>query len=220
MKYVIGNWKANKNIQEVREWIEAFMSHDLNVFRDTISIVICPPDVYISELHAAFQAYPHIHTGAQDISRFFDGPHTGEISAENLEGLVDFVLIGHSERREEFHETDADVDTKVQQAHRAHIEPIVLVRSSENKIPEGVHFVAYEPVDSIGTGRPASLEDVIGVKKLLNLSPDSHYIYGGSVDSKNVGAFIQSPEIDGVLPGTASLDPHEFYAICQACAIE
>ena len=74
-------------------------------------------------------------------------------------------------------------------------------------------MVAYEPVEAIGTGTNASVESVLDFKKSLNISPEISFIYGGSVDEKNISEYIATNEVDGYLVGSASLDPDRFFSM-------
>lgn len=217
MKYLIGNWKANKNLSEVHHWVDAFMAHDLAVLRGQVEVIVCPSYPFIPLLNEAFADYDHIHVGAQDISRFGAGAYTGEVSAHSLQGIVDYVLIGHSERRAHFDEKDNTVDQKVQNARGADIEPIVIVSDVKAIIPDGVKFVAYEPADRIGTGNPEDTDSVVAMKRKLGLGPENVFIYGASSNAANTRDFVSTPEIDGLLPGGSSLDPEEFYSMAERC---
>lgn len=217
MKYIIGNWKANKNADEVQKWIAAFKTHDLAVLEGQVEVIICPPFPFLPLLHEAFKEFDHIKLGAQDISQFGAGQYTGEVAAHSLDGLVQYVLVGHSERRRYFQETDRSVELKVEAAQSGGIEPIVLVRGPEDQIPLGVKFVGYEPVDAIGTGDTESLPQIQDMRNEIGVDATQVFIYGGSVKSHNVRDLVSAPEVDGVLPGGASLDPEEFYTLIERC---
>jgi triosephosphate isomerase len=74
----------------------------------------------------------------------------------------------------------------------------------------------YEPVESIGTGQNATIQDIMAVKEKLHITPQQKFIYGGSVTAENSKQYLQNPYIDGVLPGGASLDPEQFYIIVRS----
>lgn len=218
MKYIFGNWKAHKNLRETQQWIDAFTSRDLNVFKDSVRVIVCPPFPFIEILAEAFSAYDHIHVGAQDVSMFGPGAYTGDVTAHTLAGLVDYAIIGHSEKRKYFNEANAHVEAKFQSARLEGIEPLVCVRGTEDALPDDVRFVAYEPVEAIGTGYNEPPESVLEMKNMLNLTRDHVYIYGGSVTADNVAEYLRNDEIDGVLPGGASLDVDAFYNLLTAAA--
>lgn len=215
MKYIVGNWKSHKSLHEAQNWIQAFSSYNLSEYEGKLRIIICPSFPLISLMKDAFQDSSLIYIGAEDISAEPSGTHTGEVSGEILHGLAEYVLIGHSERRSEHDETNQIVADKVQQALFNDIQPIVLVRSPQDTIPDGVVFVAYEPVDAIGTGHAQDISQVVEMKKQLNLPIGTRYLYGGSVHSGNVNTYMSHPDIDGIVPGKASLDPHEFYELIR-----
>lgn len=215
MKYVIGNLKSHKNLAEAHGWLEAFTSHDVASLDQNVSVVICPPSPFLLLFKEALASYSHISIGSQDISQFGAGKYTGEMSAFTLRGIVTHALIGHSERRTYFHETNATVSAKVDQAQSMQITPVVLVRNEHDLIPDGVNMIAYEPVEAIGSGHNMSVEDVSTMKRKLGIDQSKVFIYGGSVTSLNVRDYLSHTEIQGVLPGTSTLDPHEFYSLLE-----
>lgn len=211
MKYFIGNWKANKNSQEVQKWADDFVkAYKPN---ENITLGICPPAPFLSVLAWRLSQAKGVFVGAQTVSSVESGSYTGEVTAKSLEGTVRFTIIGHSERRKNFGEQDSDLAVKVAQAKKYGLEPIYCIRDEKDPIPEGVKFVAYEPVAAIGTGLNESLDKVLEMKKKMTLPAGCIFIYGGSVNEKNVHEYLSSDEIDGFLIGKASLDPAQFLAI-------
>lgn len=214
MKYIIGNWKAHKNISEVDSWLAAFVSYDLSIIQKT-HVILCPSFPFVYTLKEKLKDVHNVSIGTQDVSAYPQGSNTGEVSAASLVGIADYSIIGHSERRHSFQEAYDTLQKKVIQSHAAQLKTIFCVRGPNDQIPENVELVAYEPVQAIGTGQNAQVSDVIEMKSLLTLPENTHYIYGGSVDSSNVHEYMTQKEIDGVLPGKASLDPQEFYSLIQ-----
>lgn len=212
MKYIIGNLKSHKNRNENASWIQAFLAHDLTVIRNT-HVILCPSYPALYSYDEAFKTHQNVTIGAQDISAYSAGKYTGEVAASSLIDVVGHVLIGHSERRRYQQETPETLEKKVDQAHSARIKTIFCVRGPQDPIPASTEFVAYEPVEAIGSGQNASLQSVIEMKDMLTLPDSALYIYGGSVDESNVQEYLTSNHIDGVLPGTASLDPDQFYTL-------
>ena len=176
---VAGNWKMNKTIAEARELVNA-MRGDL--VRITASgkaqVVLCPPFISIPQVAALVKDTP-IKVGAQNLFWEAKGAFKGEVSPTMLNEVCDYVIIGHSERRQYFGETDASVNRKVQAALAHHLIPIVCVgenlqqnEAGETHVVVGAQVraafkgiarddargivVAYEPVWAIGTGRAAS----------------------------------------------------------------
>lgn len=211
MHYFIANWKANKNLNEAIYWIEKISLEPSWV--DRAKIVICPPAHLIYPLRTKLQKHESISFGVQDISQFESGSYTGEITAKSLQGLVNYAIIGHSERRIHLNETNEIIKKKVGLAKKYNIEPILCVRNKEDITTQEVNFIAYEPVHSIGTGENESLEDILKVKKELNLSEKTAFFYGGSVNKDNVRSYLTSDEIKGFIIGTASKDPLDFFNI-------
>lgn len=214
MRYVIGNWKANKSEKEVMSWVERFAK----IYRPTdgIEVVLCPPFVYLPILRKQIEEKEiKLSLGAQDISAYNDGSYTGEVTPRMLSTLTEYVLIGHSERRKHQNETDTLIAKKAQRAAKYRLKTIVCVQSTETPVPERAKFVAYEPIEAIGSNKPADPEEANSVIKHIKQSNKNLKagIYGGSVNAENVSRFLSQPDIDGVLPGGASLDPLKFSQI-------
>lgn len=173
------------------------------------NVVICAPFTILSALHTA----PFI-MGAQDVSEFPEGAYTGEVSARQIKEFADWVIIGHSERRKYFSETDSVLQKKVDQAKKVGLKIIYCVPDVATIVPQAIDVVAYEPVWAIGTGKTDTPENANGV--ISNIKARTRVttaIYGGSVVPANVASFVSQPAIDGVLPGGASLDPQKFAAL-------
>ena len=214
--WIIANWKSNKTIAEALDWIGK-VGPDLEK-RENLKVVVCPNYTDIEEVKKAILVgnYPML-VGAQDLSPFDNGPYTGEESARILKDLVDLVILGHSERRQNFAETDQMVAEKVKRALEHDIIPLVCAQNKETSVPEGVKLVAFEPVSAIGTGNPDSPADASAVAEFFKDKYDNNLevLYGGSVDGQNAKAFLQQKNISGLLVGTASLDPDEFIKIVE-----
>lgn len=211
MKYFVGNWKANKNMQETEKWADDFVK--IYKPRKYVTLGVCPPAPFLSYLQRRLTDLEGVFVGAQTISTLESGSYTGEVTAKSLDGTVRFTIVGHSERRKHFNEQDADLAAKVTLAKKYNIEPIYCVRDENDPIPAGVKFVAYEPVAAIGTGQNESLDKVLAMKKKMTLPQNCVFIYGGSVNETNISEYLISDEIDGFLIGKASLDPVQFLAI-------
>lgn len=220
MKYFIANWKSHKTLAEGAEWITTFqdlLKNDTKIISNLqdnkISIIICPPFYLLPSLKEILADYPNYSLGAQNISPFPEGSYTGEIATHLIKDMIKFSIIGHSERRKYFHENDAMMGLKAEVALNEGITPILCIRSEHDQIPAAVKLIAYEPVEAIGTGKNATIEEVLEMKKKLALSEDISFIYGGSVDPENSKEYITTEGIDGLLIGTASLDPSKFFSI-------
>lgn len=213
--WIIANWKSNETIEEALEWV-SIVGPKLPK-RDNFKVVICPSFTAIEEVKKAVLVgnFPML-VGAQDLSPFPEGPFTGEEAAQFLKQFVDLAILGHSERRQNFGETDEIVADKVKQALEHQIIPLVCVQGKDTPVPSEVNLIAYEPIFAIGTGTPDTPQNAEEVAASFQQTlRNSEVLYGGSVNSKNVGAFIKQDQISGVLVGKASLDPEEFLAIIQ-----
>lgn len=221
MKLLIANWKASINKSETSEWLTTFLNYvdtnnlDAKLAEKDTTIVICPPFPLISTVSEQLEIYQHIKTGSQTISTVGQGAFTGEVTAELLKHYVQFAIIGHSERRKQFNETEEKIAEQIENCTSNGISSILCVRNEQDKIYPGVTAVAYEPVDAIGSGHNAPIEDVIAMKQKLTLPENTSFIYGGSVDEQNIASYLQSGEIDGFLVGTASLHADSFIKLVE-----
>ena len=214
--YIVANWKSNLTALEARKWFQEVSSSKLQISNEK-TIIICPPFTLLPYTQHNIQVSSlSWRVGGQNISPFDEGAYTGEINGKQIKEFADYVIIGHSERRKNFNESDEILFQKVELANKHGLTPIFCVQGKETQIPPGVAMIAYEPVNAIGTGNPDTAENAEKVtaffKEKYNIQ---HALYGGSVTSKNVKGFTQMQSIDGVLIGGASLDAQEFYAIIQ-----
>jgi triosephosphate isomerase (TIM) len=228
---IVANWKSNKTESEAKEWLFA-MSGLKDLDLSNKEIIICPSFTLLPAMKAYVEEKKLlIKLGTQDISAFGEGAYTGEVNGRQIKELVNYVLIGHSERRKFFHETDEDVIAKFKRLIENNITPILCIADMEqmdryismdtlikNKADD-IIFV-YEPPSAISKGgqfraespeianqNAGRISQRIG-KKVITL-------YGGSVNIKNAGTFFKSDNLSGGLIGKASLDPKEFYEIIQ-----
>lgn len=214
MKYIIGNWKANKNFNDVRMWVDIFLKS--YQARPDVSVIICPPYPFIFYLNEKLAGLNNVFIGAQNISSLESGSFTGEVTAKSLVDIADYVIIGHSERRNVFNETDDDLTLKIAQAKKYIIESIFCIRDEKDLIPMNVTFVSYEPVHAIGTGKNESLENILAMKTKLRLPKDALFLYGGSINENNVKEYVLSDEVNGFVIGEASLDVNKFLRIINS----
>jgi len=220
MKYFIANWKANKNLEESEAYL-VLLTQNISANQPILNklnggelkIILAPPAPFLPQLKFKIKDIKNIELAAQDISQFEEGAYTGEVTAKTLSGLVNYTIIGHSERREYFKEGEDILFRKAELAKRYKINPIFCIRSSEDKFPPQINLLAYEPVSAIGTGNNENPIEVIKIKDQLKLNPSTAFIYGGSVTQENAKLYLQSGKIDGFLIGQASLDPLQFIGI-------
>lgn len=218
--FIIGNWKSFKSSVETTQWFQEMAQHTLQNINDK-EIVICVPFTVLSLAKSLIEQHNlPIKLGAQDISPFDEGRYTGEVNGKQLAEFVQYVIIGHSERRKYFSETEGMISQKVQRAIETNITPIVCVSEiaqvkSLLRDHQGKEFIiAYEPLFAIGSGQPDSPENAEKTSAQIQKEMDNiTIIYGGSVTSDNVHSFTSMPTIAGVLPGGASLVASEFAAI-------
>ncbi len=220
MKYIIANWKANKTYEQAVEWMNVFASKiqtndpvNAQLQNNAVTIIICPPYPFIIPLKQLLPNLPNLYLGSQDVSFLPDGSHTGEVTASMLKDYVDFTIVGHSERRTEEDETESIIEKKLQQLQSYNIRSILCIRNERDTIYDSASVVVYEPVESIGTGNNASVDEVVAMKKKIQLRTNQPFLYGGSVNNVNCKNYLQNNEIDGILPGKASLDVETFFSM-------
>jgi len=216
--YFVANWKSNKTLEEAREYIETLSLPGLS---PEVHIVICPPFPYLFFMaDQVKERQLPIALGAQDISLFPFGAYTGAVTGGMVAPTAQYAIVGHSERRKYFHETNQDVANKVRTALESDITPIVCV--DEPYMESQLAFfngdeckkmiVAYEPLSAIGSGTPDTPEhaDQIAARIQQLSEAEIPVLYGGSVTSESVASFVCMSHIAGVLVGGASLDPSKW----------
>ena len=211
--YIIGNWKCNKNKEDVKNWfLNLKDAKSLSAKKSTIEAIVCPVALHISLSKNLIEKYNlPVKLGAQDVSPFENGAYTGEISASQLKDFVDYTIIGHSERRKYFYEDDSLLEKKVKMAEKVGLKSIFCVQNENTPIPSGVSMIAYEPVFAIGTGKTDSPQNADRViSEIKKRHPGRPVLYGGSIAPENILSFISKDTIDGVLIGASSLDAQKF----------
>lgn len=236
-KVIAGNWKMNVLPGEALE----FVNNLAPIVKDTKNeVIICVPftDLFYTLLSVQ---ETNIHVGAQNMHWKESGAYTGEISPDMLKCInVEYVIIGHSERRQYFNETDETVNLKVKSALEHGLKPIVcvgesleqkeagnteeIITSQVAKALEGLTLddlsntiIAYEPIWAIGTGKTATAEDANNsIKAIRNKikelfnTDDVTILYGGSVKPENAKELFSMSDIDGGLVGGASIKAETF----------
>jgi triosephosphate isomerase len=219
MKYIIGNWKSHKNLIDVNAWCDVLKKSSVQLESPTLSVVLCPSFVHLPIVKAAL---PDLFLGVQTLSPFPDGSYTGAVSARMAADFAKFALLGHVERRKYFAESDQIVANQAQQAVENELTPIIAVAkqnwSSQLSLLSNEQLrkviVMYEPPEAISTSGQGHAADLNAVKEVITLIKNEYpvkaVLYGGSVDSHNIQNYIGDDQIDGVVPGAASLDAAEF----------
>jgi len=242
-KIIVGNWKMNQKLSDIGAFFTEMSKIKMEL---RVKAMIAPQSIHIPILKEMAFTLGNIYVGAQNVAATSNGAFTGEISAESLRDLeVDFVIIGHSERRQLFFESNEVIQKKVAQA-MTHSLPIILcigesLSEKEKQKTLDVLFeqlssallnssavdwsqltIAYEPIWAIGTGKTASFQEVIEVHEKIkewcrqHLKVEVPILYGGSVKPENAPQFLSSELIDGLLVGGASLRAQDFKAICMS----
>ncbi|MBA2358888.1 MAG: triose-phosphate isomerase [Actinobacteria bacterium] len=230
---VAGNWKMYKGTSETVEFCTA-LAERLEAI-DGVDVAVCPP---YTALAAAVRtlAGTEIAVAAQNVHWAEEGAYTGEISAPMLRELgVYGAIVGHSERRQYFGETDETVARRAEAGLDAGLHMIacvgetgperkggqteaVLRRQVSVLRPDDNLVIAYEPVWAIGTGLSATPELAQEAHALIKSLLEVPVLYGGSVKPENAAELLAQPAVDGALVGGASLDVESFVAICEAAA--
>lgn len=241
-KLAAGNWKMNgtrASLSEVRALIARHPA-------PACDVLLCPPATLIAWMAEALAGAPYA-LGGQDCHAAPSGAHTGDIAAEMLaDAGASHVILGHSERRADHGETDAQIRAKTAAAHRAGLTAVVCLgetlaerqagdtlpvvsRQLTASLPDGCRaadtVIAYEPVWAIGSGLTPTLAEIAEVHARLRADLVARFgaegagmrlLYGGSVKPANAAEIFALPEVDGALVGGASLSANDFSAIISA----
>jgi triosephosphate isomerase (TIM) len=234
-RLVAGNWKMHGSRTANRALLDGILK---GLERDGAQCAVCVPFPYLADVQQWLQATP-IAWGAQNVSEHAKGAYTGEVAASMLaEFGCRYAIVGHSERRQLYRETDEQVAAKFVAAQSAGLTPILCVGETleerdagrteeivgrqldavQGRAKFGSAVLAYEPVWAIGTGRNATPEQAQAVHAFLRkkVSNDTAILYGGSVKPQNAQALFANPDVDGGLIGGASLVAEDFLAILRA----
>lgn len=241
-KLAAGNWKMNglpEGLAEVSALLAAFPA-------PLIDVLICPPATLLAPM-ASLRGSHGLRLGGQDCHAASAGAHTGDISADMLRAAgADYVILGHSERRAAYGETDAAIAAKSTAAHGAGLIAVICLGETLDQREAGSTLpvvaaqlaasvphtataqntvIAYEPIWAIGTGRVPTLPQIAEVHAKLRadlaqrFGPDGaemRLLYGGSVKPSNAAEIFALPDVDGALVGGASLKAADFGAIISA----
>tara|TARA_A100000164_G_scaffold360142_1_gene373540 strand:- start:364 stop:1119 length:756 start_codon:yes stop_codon:yes gene_type:complete len=239
---LVANWKLNGSRELNKKWVANFFKHFNG--QDFSSLGIAPPSLYLAHLKKLFGKHD-IFLGSQNIDEEDFGARTGEISASMIRDLgCEFTIIGHSERRILFNESNKSIYKKLIQADISSLLPILCIGESaeeyrtnitheilQQQIIEALNgsidisklIIAYEPVWAIGSGQTPTPEDINSIHEMIKDVVQSRFpktelvsvLYGGSVSITNASSFFEQKNIDGALIGGASLDGKEFALIAN-----
>jgi triosephosphate isomerase len=228
---IAGNWKMYKGPAEAAEFCLRLRQQDLT----GVDVVVCPSYVSLA-VSVQLLAGTEVAVAAQNVHWEQEGAYTGEISAGMLLELgVYGAIVGHSERRQNFGETDETTAQRARAALSAGLFVIACVGETEEEREGGVTedvlrrqvslfepdenlVIAYEPVWAIGTGKTATPDLAQEAHAFIKSVLDVPVIYGGSVKPDNAEELLGRPDVDGALVGGASLELESFVAICRAGA--
>jgi len=232
---IAGNWKMYKTQADAKEFLVDFLPA-LEQTPGDRGVLLCPSFTALSTLSKSLHS-SRVRLGAQNIHWEDSGAYTGEVSGAMLAELgVSYAIVGHSERRQYFGETDETVNLRLKAAQRHGLTPILCVGETKEQRDAGQTeaiikdqldrdlvgvdqqnlVIAYEPIWAIGTGdtcEAAEANRVIGLIRAQLSNPDVTIQYGGSVKPGNIDEIMAQPEIDGALVGGASLSAADFARI-------
>jgi triosephosphate isomerase (TIM) len=239
---VAGNWKMNGTRESLGE-IKSMAEGVMGPLSEKIDALICPPATLLYVATALCTDSP-LMIGAQDCHQKVSGAHTGDVSAEMIADCFGtHVIVGHSERRTDHHETDHIVRDKAKAAHEADLVAIICIGETEDErdsystldvlkrqllgsVPDGATaentVIAYEPIWAIGSGLTPTSEDIAVAHAFMRSELVSRFgkegagmrlLYGGSVKPGNAAELMKIDNVDGALIGGASLKAEDFLAI-------
>jgi len=187
-KYCIANWKMYMGKKNIDTYFENFLSKDFN---NNCNIVICPSSIHLDYVNRLSESNKSISLGSQNVSEYENGAFTGENSLQMIkEANCNFAIIGHSERRQKFHESDIDVCNKLKVLNNSNVSPIICIGETLEEKESGItravlknqikrifndinlnsskeYIIAYEPIWAIGTGKSANIETIYSIHKFL-----------------------------------------------------
>lgn len=243
MTIIIANWKMNLNVPQSSAYFVKLS--ETVIPNESAEIVLCPTFLALQTLHLQ-NDLGKFKLGAQNCNALDDGALTGEVSAGMLVGVADYIIIGHSERRQNFSETDHDVNQKIKAALRHGLRPILCIGERKNESVEevlqtqlngglsGVRpdqidqiIIAYEPISAIGSGQTPTMDEIAHAIQIIRAhifamfgtGANVKLAYGGSVDDSNVADILDIKGINGLLVGGASLDAVKFVRIVEEVKI-
>lgn len=224
-KLVVANWKANLSLLQAEKWLGELSERYRPV--PGLRVVLAVPFPFIIPLQSQFKSLAGISWATQDVSSYPLGNYTGAVPAAWLNGLVDYALVGHRERRRYFHETIQEVANKSSEAVAEDICPILCVdmdvarqQSAALEVEEREHLiVAYTPADADHLEVARNVLSVAdGVRQVASLFPGCPVLYGGGVNAGNVAELFRLPQVSGVMAAGGCLNPLSFLELLDNAA--
>lgn len=243
---IAGNWKMNGNLESTIALAKDIVSNIQNTpqLLEKNEFLVSPSFAHLAMVDA--EITQAVALSAQDCSPFDDGAYTGDVSAQMLKDLnCEYVILGHSERRQYYVESNMMIQQKASVAHAAGLKAIICVGETEQEREDGRHeevvakqlaksipdtasaqntVIAYEPVWAIGTGKVPTIEDIAAmhdfmrakIKQNISDSDNVRLLYGGSVKPSNAAEILAVDNVNGALIGGASLKAEDFIGIAAA----
>lgn len=241
-RYIVGNWKMYKTIEEALHFIDTIAP---SAQKSKAKIMLAAPFTAIKSLSDKAKA-DNIAIGAQNMNDASEGAFTGEVAARMLKDAgAEFVILGHSERRTLYSETNDLINRKIKRALESELQPILCIGESYDEHQAGATeevlklqltsclqgiekqglsqvIIAYEPIWAIGTGLSLDAKiasqthkSIQSMLKEMGADGKISIIYGGSVNASNAESFLSADAISGLLIGSASLHPETFAKIIE-----
>lgn len=233
MKIIVGNWKMNGTVENLTKMIA-----DIDALNIESRVILCVPYTLLRD------GSNTVMIGAQNVSKYDSGAHTGEISAKMVRNTgATATLVGHSECRDALHDTNADVAARAKMAIKNDLMPIICIgetaaerdtnmthavvehglrESIPDNASDGGFIIAYEPRWAIGRGITPTNDEIRDVHKIIRETlddmgfSDTPILYGASITAKNAGEIMEIENVDGLLVGGASLKLDDFIPIIKS----
>ncbi len=241
MKHIFANWKMYLDYDESNILINGLLQNNFDT--EKVNLVIFPSTLALHEVALTVKD-TEFSVGTQNVAWVEKGAYTGAVSAQMFAGVgCRYALVGHSERRYIYNETNEDVRKKIEACLNANLTPVVCIGETKEDLEEGKReyrlkkqlmkafenlelnggrvMVAYEPVWAIGTGNACNPDDADSIHNLIKLELKQYFdgdvpvLYGGSVNTENVVSYVSREAIDGVLVGGASAKLDSFLSLIR-----
>jgi len=226
-RYLICNWKCHKDEQAVAKWLERFAEN--YTVSEKIEIVICPSFLHIPFLKTRVKelCLEQVTLAAQDVSPFPRGNYSGAVSADMIKPFAQMAVVGHSERREYFHETNHDATNKVAELADTGMTPILCLDDSYlhaqlsaiADIEYSQIIAAYCPTYALNSRKAETVENIKkAIADIRIFLPKAPIIYGGGISPENAKQYWQIDGLSGLFVGSAGLDADSFLEILKICS--